>query len=286
MNKADYYAKRDLTNMLNNGFIDENPRPKYSDGTPAHTISVNHVIRSFDLSKNEFPMMTLRPIYIKNAIREMLWIFQDQTNDLEVLRNKYNNYVWDAWESKDYPGTIGHRYGHTVKKYDLVNKLLNGLKTDPFGRRHIIDLYQYEEFNNSDGLAPCVFCSIWNVRKENNEIYLDMLLIQRSADSLAASLCGWNECQYSALMLMVARHCGYKVGVLTHVIGNEQIYDRHIEIAKELVSRESIDCTPKIVLNPDKKDFYEITIDDFTIEDYPIEKIKEQNPQIKLDLGI
>lgn len=285
MNKADYYIKRDIQNILDNGYWDENPRPHWADGTPAYTKSVNHVVRTYDLSKGEFPFCTLRPMAWKSAIKEIQWIYQDQTSDLEILKDKYNVNYWDFWESKDYPRTIGFRYGHTVKKYDLMNNLLNGLKNDPFGRRHIIDLYQYEEFKNSDGLFPCAFCSIWNVRKQNNELYLDMCLTQRSGDFCCASA-GVNEIQYAALLLMVAKHCNYNPGVFTHIVVNEQIYDRFFDNAKELLNRNSIFNNPQIILDTDKTNFYDFTIDDFKLINCDIEKIKKINPQMKFELAI
>ena len=288
MTKADVYMKETLERILNEGYLDENPRPKYADGVPAHTLSINHVVRTYDIGAGEFPITTLRPIAIKSAIKEIFWIYQDQSNDLDMLRNKYNVKYWNEWESQDLPGTIGIRYGEIVRRHNLVNNLLDGLKNNPFGRRHIIDLYQYTDMDESDGLNPCAFCTIWNVRVgKDGKKYLDVSLIQRSGDSMAASCCGVNECQYSAFLMMVARHCGYEVGKLTHYVANEQIYDRHIDHAKEMIRRfeeaEKNGGTKqaKMTLNPAKTNFYDFTIDDFVLEDYnPIK------PQLTLDLGI
>lgn len=288
MTKADIYMKEAIEKILTEGYLDVNPRPKYKDGTPAHTLSVNHVMRTYDLSKGEFPITSLRPIAWKSAIKEILWIYQDQSNDLNLLREKYNVNYWNEWESKDIPNTIGERYGYIVKKYDLMNKLLDDLVADPYGRRHIIDLYQYQELEETDGLYPCAFLTIWNVRKgEDGKEYLDMSLIQRSGDLLAASCSGVNETQYAALMMMVARHCGYEAGVFCHFVQNEQVYDRHEEQAKEMIIRyytlknDPNSITPKLILNPDKSNFYDFTIDDFTMENY-----KPIKPQIKFELGI
>jgi thymidylate synthase len=154
MTKADLYMKESIEKIINEGYLDVNPRPHYKDGTPAHTISVNHVMRTYDLSKGEFPITTLRPIAWKSAIKEVLWIYQDQSNDLNLLRDKYNVNYWNAWESKDMPNTIGARYGEVVRRYNLMNNLLDELKNDPYGRRHIIDLYQYKELSETDGLYP------------------------------------------------------------------------------------------------------------------------------------
>lgn len=293
MTKADQYMKNDIAKIFEYGYKDINPRPKYKDGTPAHTLSVNHVVRTYDLSAGEFPICTLRPQAWKTAIKEILWIYQDQSNDLSLLRDKYSIKYWDDWESKAMPNTIGQRYGYVVNKYNLMNELLIGLKENPYGRRHIIDLYQYQELDETDGLYPCAFLTIWNVRKSNitNLEYLDMCLIQRSGDMLTASGAGGiNEIQYAALQIMVARHCGYEVGVFTHFVANEQIYDRHEEQAFEMLSRANsltkfehtlFKDLPYLVLNPDVTDFYEITINDFEMKNYvPIK------PQLTLELGI
>lgn len=289
MTTADLRLVQDINNILNNGTWDENPRPKYADGTPAHTIFVNHVMRQYRLNKGEFPICTLRPIAWKNAIKEILWIYQDQSNSLEVLENKYDIHWWNEWQSKDLPRTIGVRYGETVHKHNLLNNLLNDIKTNPYGRRHIMSLWQEDDFKESDGLMPCCFETIWNVRGE----YLDMVMVQRSGDMLTASGAGGvNEVQYAALLMMVAKATGYKPGLFTHFIANEQIYDRHVDAAKELISRatdlETDDPTYKykfdqveMRFNPKSSDFYDFTIDDFELVDY-----KPIKPQIKLELGI
>ena len=275
----------DILNIWENGYEDVNPRPKYKDGTPAHTFSVNHVVRQYDLAEHEFPICSLRPIAWKSAIKEILWIYQDKSNSLDVLRNKYNVNYWDEWESKDIPGTIGVRYGETVRKHNLIDNLIDGIKNDPYGRRHIMCMWQEEDFKESDGLMPCCYETIWNVR----DGYLDMLLTQRSGDMLTASGAGGvNEVQYAALLMMVAKTTGYIPGVFTHVVANEQIYDRHIEASKELVYRYVSNDkytymfdTPYMSFNPKSNDFYSFTIDDFELENYyPIK------PQIPLELGI
>ena len=277
---ADKYLKADIKNILNNGQKDENPRPKYEDGMPAYTYFVTHNVRTYDLSKGEFPITTLRPIAWKNAIKEILWIYQDASNSLDVLEDKYNIHWWNSWESQDIPGTIGNRYGHTVKRYNLMNKrVLEDIKNDPYGRYHIINLWQEEELQSSDGLKPCAYETIWTVRGK----YLDMFLNQRSGDMLVASGAGnVNEVQYAALLMMVARDTGYKPGKFTHMVVNEQIYDRHIENAKELLNRHGDDSkVPAMKLNRNKTNFYDFTIEDFELYDY--EPIK---PNLKFDLGV
>lgn len=279
---GDYYHKRTLNKILNEGYKDENPRPHYSDGTLAHTISINEVVSRYDLTKGECPILTLRPIAWKSAVKEIFWIYQMQSNKLEDLHNLGIKY-WDDWNIGD--NTIGQRYGATVKKYDLMNILLNDLKNDPYGRRHIIELWQVEDFK-TPGLNPCCHMTTWNVRNDGitDTKYLDMELKQRSSDF--ATSVSINELQYVALLLMVAKHLGYTPGVFTHVITNTQIYDRHINQAKELINRKPIPNKAQLILDTDKTNFYDFTIDDFKLIDYPLDKIKNTNPQLKFDLGI
>lgn len=289
MTKADFYMKKDIENILENGYLDVNPRPKYKDGAPAHTLSVNHVVRKYDLSKGEFPICTLRPMAWKTGIKEIFTIYQKPTNNLAEMRDMGVNW-WDDWDIGD--GTIGQRYGATVGRYDLINNLINDIENDPYGRRKIVSLWQEADLHETAGLAPCAFLTIWNVRHDGRgHKYLDMCLIQRSGDMLTASGAGGiNEIQYSALLMMIARHCGYEAGVFTHFVANEQIYDRHLEQAHEMLDRfvekdwsEHINKheNPRLILNPEKTNFYEMTIDDFTMENY-----EPMKPQLKLELGI
>lgn len=280
MNKADLYMVKDIDYVIRHGYKDVNPRPHYEDGTPAHTLSVNHRVRQYNLARGNFPITGLRPIAWKSAIKEIFWIYQDASNSLDVLNSKYGVHYWNQWESKDMPGTIGVRYGETVRRHDLMNKLLKDIQENPYGRRHIMNLWQEDDFESSDGLLPCCYETIWNVRGE----YLDMLLNQRSGDMMAASGAGGiNEVQYAALLMMVARHCGYQPGVFTHVIENEQIYDRHIDAAQEMTERLSKVGWKSIrmTLNPEKTNFYSFTIDDFELKGYQPVK-----PQLLLELGI
>lgn len=294
MTLADFYMEQDISNILDYGYRDVNPRPKYKDGTPAHTLSVNHVMRKYDLSMGEFPICTLRPMAWKTGIKEIFTIYQKPTNNIEEMRAMGVNW-WDDWDIGD--GTIGQRYGATVKRYDLINNLINDIKNDPYGRRKIVSLWQEADLHETAGLAPCAFLTIWNVRRdrEDKREYLDMCLIQRSGDMLTASGAGGiNEIQYAALLMMIARHCGYEAGVFTHFVANEQIYDRHIEQAKEMLNRVGEMAIheyeqshykerkkPNLILNPDKTNFYDMTIEDFTMENY-----EPMKPQLRLELGI
>ncbi|MCF0146579.1 MAG: thymidylate synthase, partial [Eubacterium sp.] len=252
----------------------------YEDGTPAYTISVNHVTRRYDLSKGEFPICTLRPQAWKTGIREIFTIYAHPTN---VIQEMCDNGVtwWGPWDIGD--GTIGQRYGATVKRYDLVHNLIRDIKTDPYGRRKIIDLWQETDLRETPGLPPCAFLTIWNVRKD----FLDMCLIQRSGDMLTASGAGGiNEIQYASFLMMIAKAVSLKPGVFTHFVANEQIYDRHMENARELLRRgeslpESVE-TPQLLLHKeDGCNFEDIQISDFEMVNYHPLK-----PQLTFELGI
>lgn len=276
ISKADKIYKDTLEEILSTGISTEGHkiRPVYKDGAPAHTIYINQVVEKYDINKGEFPITTLRPIAWKSSIKEMFWIYQKASNDLSVLEEEFGINWWRDWEVNN-TNTIGQRYGATVKRYDLMNKLLNGLKNEPYTRRHIIDLYQYADFEETPGLNPCAFLTVWSVRGE----YLDVTLHQRSSDYCVAGHV--NKIQYVALMMMVARHVGLKPGVFMHVVDNLHIYDRHIDQAKELISRKASSKQPKLILKEGKTNFYDFTIDDFEMIDY--EPVK---PQLKFELGI
>ena len=194
---------------------------------------------------------------------------------MNFLKEKYNIHWWDDWNVGD--GTIGQRYGATVKKHDLINKLLKGLEETPLGRRHIISLYQEDDLEATKGLYPCAMETQWSVRDK----YLDMTLIQRSSDLPVAN--SINKVQYVALQMMVARHVGLEPGVFCHYVNNAHIYDRHLSQIEELMNRDGQDNADNIrlILNPNKNNFYDFTIDDFTIENY-----KPQKPNLKFELAI
>ena len=292
MTTADVYMNQMIHLILDEGYKDENPRPHYADGTPAHTISVNHTVRRYDLSR-DFPICTLRPMAWKTGIKEIFTIYQKPTNEIAKMEEMGVNW-WGDWDIGD--GTIGQRYGATVSRYNLINQLIKDIQDDPYGRRKIVSLWQEYDLHETPGLAPCAFLTIWNVRNAEDGEYLDMVLVQRSGDMLTASGPGGiNEIQYAALLMMIARHTGYKPGVFSHMVANEQIYDRHMDAANEMLKRfemiEPIESRndivhygtypPKLILNPEKTNFYDFTIDDFTLEHY-----HPMQPQLKLELGI
>lgn len=258
MIKADKYYIENINKILTEGSWDENPRPKWKDGTPAHSKFITGVFEEYDISKGEFPITTLRNTAIKTGIKEIFWIYQKQSNSLKLAREMGINW-WDEWNIGD--DTIGQRYGATIKRYGLMENLISGLKNDPFSRRHIIDMYQYHDLNETMGLHPCAYSTSWSVRKVNGEYYLDMTLNQRSNDYIVAGYI--NKIQYVGFQMMVAGHLGYKVGKFCHLVQNLHIYDRHLESAKDLLSRTPLDINPTLSLNP--KSFYEYELNDFVI---------------------
>lgn len=276
MNKADKNFKELLTYVLENGVLDKNPRPYWleKDGshTPAHSLFATQYMETFDISKGEFPITTIKPTAWKTGIREMFWIYQAASNDLKVAREQFGIKWWDSWDIGN--GTIGSTYGAIVKRLDLMNELLKGIQENPYGRRHIISLWQEDDLRGEIGLPPCAFQTLWSVRGE----YLDCTLIQRSQDILGAN--NINNTQYVALLMMVAKHCGLKPGKYTHFIQNTHIYDRHIPIAKEFLERPISEKQPKLIFEPKSNNFYDFTIDDFKVIDY------EPQPKVFIEIAI
>ena len=279
MTKADTIFKENIRKIMEEGVWSEQARPKYKDGRTANSKYITGAFMEFDLSKGEFPITTLRPIAIKSAIKEMLWIYQDQSNSLDLLEDKYNVHYWNDWEVGD-SRTIGQRYGAVVKKHDLTNKILKQLEANPWNRRNIISLWDYDAFEETEGLLPCAFQTMFDVRRVDGEIYLDATLTQRSNDMLVAHHI--NAMQYVALQMMIAKHFGWKVGKFFYFINNLHIYDNQFEQAEELLRREPSDCRPHLVLNvPDGTNFFDIKPEDFELVDY--DPVKQQ---LKFDLAI
>ena len=278
MTKADIVFKEYIRKIMEEGVWSEQARPKYKDGRTANSKYITGAFMEFDLAKGEFPITTLRPIAIKSAIKEMLWIYQDQSNSLDVLEEKYNVHYWNDWEVGD-SRTIGQRYGAVVKKHDITNKILKQLEANPWNRRNIISLWDYDAFEETEGLLPCAFQTMFDVRRVEGEIYLDATLTQRSNDMLVAHHI--NAMQYVALQMMIAKHFGWKVGKFFYFINNLHIYDNQFEQAEELLRREPSDCQPRLVLNvPDGTNFFDIKPEDFELVDYDPVK-----PQLKFDLA-
>ena len=263
MSRADQLFVNMCQDILDHGFSTEGMpvRPHWEDGVPAHTIKNFGVVNRYDLSE-EFPALTLRPTPIKLATDEMLWIWQKKSNRLADLKS----HVWDEWADEE--GTIGKAYGYQMaRKYkfkqgvmDQVDNVLWCLKNDRYSRRIMTNMYTFEDLSEMR-LEPCAYSMTFNVKGDT----LNGILNQRSQDILAAN--NWNVVQYSMLLMMMAQVSDLKAGELVHVIADAHIYDRHVPLIKELISRPQYPA-PKVTLNPDVKDFYAFTTDDIKVENY------------------
>ncbi len=256
-------------NILDNGTSTEGEkvRPKWEDGSYAYTIKQFGVVNRYDLSK-EFPALTLRRLAFKYCIDEMLWIWQQKSNNINELKS----HIWDSWA--DEGGSIGKAYGYQMSvkhKYkegemDQVDRLIYDLKNNPYSRRIITNLYVHQDLHEMN-LYPCAYSVTFNVTKraDCDKLVLNAILNQRSNDILAAN--NWNVCQYAILVHMLAQVCGYQVGELVHVIADAHIYDRHIPIIQELITRPTY-AAPELYMNPDIKDFYQFRVEDFELRNY------------------
>ncbi len=245
----------------------EKVRPHWEDGTSAYTIKKFGVVNRYDLSK-EFPILTLRKTALKSATDELLWIWQQKSNNV----NDLHSHIWDAWADSD--GSIGKAYGYQMgvkHQYregmmDQVDRVIYDLKNNPFSRRIITNIYVHQDLSEMN-LYPCAYSMTFNVTQKKGEdrLTLNAILNQRSQDILAAN--NWNVVQYSVLVHMLAQVCDMNVGELVHVIADAHIYDRHIPLIEELISRPVYDA-PTFRLNPDIKDFYQFTRNDVSVENY------------------
>lgn len=270
MSKADLIFINMCKEILENGFSDEGTdvRPKWTDDVPAHTRKKFCVVNRYDLAE-EFPILTLRPTNLKNAVDEILWIWQKKSNNV----NDLNSHIWDSWA--DDSGSIGKAYGyqlgvkHRYKEgeFDQVDRVIFDLKHNPSSRRIITNIYNHADLNEMS-LYPCAYSMTFNVTGN----MLNAILNQRSQDTLVAN--NWNVVQYAVLVHMFAQVSGLVAGELVHVIADAHIYDRHESLVRELISRESKPA-PKLSINPDIKDFYDFKVSDFLLENY------EPGPQIK-----
>lgn len=273
MSKADEIFVSNLKDILSNGVSDENldVRTKWSDGKSAHTVKKFGIINRYNL-KEEFPILTVRRTYLKSAVDEMLWIWQKKSNNIHDL----NSHVWDSWADEN--GSIGKAYGyqmgvkHHYKEgdFDQVDRVLFDLKNNPQSRRIMTNIYNHHDLSEMR-LYPCAYSVTFNVSGNT----LNAILNQRSQDMITAN--NWNVVQYAVLMYMFAQVSGLEVGELVHVIADAHIYDRHVEIAKELIDAEQHPA-PKFEINKDVKDFYSFTLDDFKLTGYTPNKKKYDIP--------
>ncbi len=263
MSYADQVFISVCRDILAEGFWDTDlpVRPRWTDGTPAHTVKKFGVVNRYDL-REEFPIMTLRPTAFRNCVDELLWIWQKKSNRIADLRS----HVWDAWADEE--GTIGRAYGYQLGVrhqysdgwFDQVDRVLKDLRENPASRRMVTSLFNHHDLHQM-GLYPCAWSMTFNVTGST----LNAVLNQRSQDMLTAS--NWNVCQYAALLHMMARSAGLEAGELVHVIADCHIYDRHVPLVEELIRREPRPA-PRLAIDPDVTDFYSFTVDSFRLEGY------------------
>ncbi|MCM1168288.1 MAG: thymidylate synthase [Ruminococcus sp.] len=272
MSKADDLFIQNCRDILENGVSDADMhvRPHWEDMTPAHTIKRFGIVNRYDVGE-EFPIMTLRRVYYRSAIDEILWIYQKKSNNVRGL----TTHIWDAWADEN--GSIGKAYGYQMSvkhkypegEFDQVDKVLYDLKHDPASRRILLNMYNHHDLNEM-ALAPCAYSFTLNVGGGK----LNAVLNQRSQDMLTAN--NWNVCQYAALLIMFAKAGGLEPGELVHVIADAHIYDRHVDIVKRLIEKEPLPAPEMRV--EDITDFYRFTRYSFTAENYRYHEFDETIP--------
>ena len=279
MSNADHIFINMCRDIIENGTSTEGEkvRPVWEDNTPAYTIKKFGVVNRYDLAK-EFPALTLRRTGIKSCVDELLWIWQKKSNNI----NDLNSHIWDSWAGPD--GSIGKAYGyqmgvkHQYKEglMDQVDRVLYDLKNNPYSRRIMTNIYVHQDLHEMH-LYPCAYSMTFNVTKEkdSDRLTLNGILNQRSQDVLAAN--NWNVCQYAILLHMFAIHAGLKAGEMVHVIADAHIYDRHVDLVKELIEREPYPA-PELKINPDVKGFYDFRVGDFEVADYKAGKQMKRIP--------
>ncbi|MBQ7339593.1 MAG: thymidylate synthase [Clostridia bacterium] len=271
MSIADEIFIKNCRDIIDNGVWDTDypVRPKWLDGTPAHTVKKFCIVNRYDLRK-EFPILTLRRTAFKSAIDEILWIWQKKSNNIHEL----NSHIWDSWA--DETGSIGKAYGyqlgvkHKYKEgeFDQVDRVLFDLKNNPHSRRIMTNIYTFADLNEMH-LYPCAYSMTFNVSGDT----LNGILNQRSNDVAVAN--NWNVVQYSILLIMMAQVSGLKVGELVHVIADAHLYDRHIPVVEKMLKNPTFPA-PKLIVNKDVKNFYDFTVDDFKLEGYEYNKLGDK----------
>lgn len=273
MSKADELFQENCRQILSQGTWDTDlpVRPRWEDGTPAHTIKLFGLVNRYDL-REEFPIQTIRRMYLKSAVDELLWIWQKKSNNIHDL----NSSIWDAWA--DETGSIGKAYGYQlgVKHHyyegdmDQVDRVLYDLKHNPASRRILTNLYNHHDLSEM-ALYPCAYSMTFNVTGKT----LNAILHQRSQDMLTAN--GWNVMQYAVLVHLLAQVSGLEAGELVHVIADAHIYDRHVPLVEELLTRKPYPA-PKLWLDPGVTDFYAFTTDHLRLEGYQCHELGEKIP--------
>ena len=273
MSRADEIFKQNIRQILDTGVWDTEyeVRPRWSDGTPAHTVKCFGIVNRYDLSE-EFPILTLRKTNLRNAVDELLWIWQKKSNRIADL----HSHIWDQWAGED--GTIGKAYGyqlgvaHQYREgwFDQVDRVLYDLKHQPNSRRIMTNIYNHHDLHAMN-LYPCAYSMTFNVSGKR----LNAILNQRSQDMLTAN--NWNVAQYAVLVHMIAQVTGFEAGELVHVIADAHIYDRHLPIVEEIIAHDGY-AAPTFTLNPDVTDFYDFTVDDITLDGYEYWPLDQKIP--------
>lgn len=273
MSRADQIFIQNCQEILNEGVWDTNckVRPHWEDGTPAHTIKKFGIVNRYNLQE-ELPILTIRKTAFKNCLDEILWIWQKKSNNVHDL----NSHIWDAWA--DETGSIGKAYGYQLAKksiypegeFDQVDRVLFDLKNNPASRRIMTNIYNFDDLHEMH-LYPCAYSMTFNVSGDT----LNGILNQRSNDMLTAN--NWNVLQYSLLLMMFAQVSGLKAGTLIHVISDAHLYDRHIDLVKEVMGKPQHKA-PKLKMDTSIKNFYDFTVDSFELEDYEFEKLGKKIP--------
>lgn len=269
MSKADNVFIRMCRDILQNGTDTrgEKARPHWEDGAPAYTIKRFGVVNRYNL-RDEFPALTLRRTALKSAMDEVLWIWQRKSSNIRDL----HSHIWDEWADAD--GSIGKAYGYQMGvpsrypegMFDQTDRILYDLKHNPYSRRIVTSLYNHRDLAEMR-LYPCAWSVTFNVTQRPGEEKptLNAMLTQRSQDVLAAN--NWNVCQYALLLMMLAQVSDMLPGELLHCIADAHIYDRHVPIVEELITRPTYPA-PKVWLDPEVKDFYAFTTDNLHVTDY------------------
>ena len=273
MSKADEIFVQNMKDILENGFWDTelNVRPHWEDGTKAHTVKKFGIVNRYNLQE-ELPILTIRKTAFKSCLDELLWIWQKKSNNIHDLKS----HIWDSWADEN--GSIGKAYGYQLGKkaiypegeFDQVDRVLYDLKHNPQSRRIMTNIYNFEDLHEMN-LYPCAYSMTFNVTGDT----LNGILNQRSNDMLTAN--NWNVLQYSLLLIMFAQVSGLKPGTLIHVIADAHIYDRHVELVKEVIAKPQHKA-PKLIVNPNVKNFYDFKVEDFELVDYEYEKLDKKIP--------
>lgn len=273
MSKADEIFINNMNDIMNNGVWDTDypVRPRWEDGTPAHTIKKFGIINRYNLQE-ELPILTIRKTAFKSCLDEILWIWQKKSNNI----NDLHSHIWDSWA--DEKGSIGKAYGYQLAKksiypegeFDQVDRVLFDLKNNPHSRRIMTNIYNFDDLHEMN-LYPCAYSMTFNVSGNT----LNGILNQRSNDMLTAN--NWNVLQYSLLLMMFAQVSNLKPGELIHVIADAHIYDRHVDLVKEIIKKPQHKA-PRLKINPNIKNFYDFKLEDFELEDYEFEKLDKKIP--------